>query len=196
MLRRKLRDMIAVSDAYRHPSLLRRLSRIYRNSIRLLPSSHPIYRYTCLMHVFRFAEHPDYIAIAHHGQGRVFAGADFAHWLVARGLLMPLRPEEARGGDLVFYFSDGRFKHAGMLIEGGRVVSKWGTGQLYEHDLYEIPDHYGDELRYFASLSCESAIEHFRWFAAEQGIPQTLLQPRRQAGRTPQISIAAMAQPD
>lgn len=196
MLRRKLREMIAVSDAYRHPSLLRRLSRIHRNSIRLLPSSHPIYRYTCLMHVFSFVEHSDYIGIAHHGQGHVFAGADFAHWLITRGLLLPLRPEEARDGDLVFYFCDGWFKHAGMLTGGGRVISKWGTGQLYEHDPYEVPDHYGDELRYFASLSCETAYEYFRWFAAEQGIPQTLLHPRRQAARAQHAPVAAVAQPD
>jgi hypothetical protein len=176
MLRRKLRDITAVTDAYRHPSLLRRVSRIYRNTIRLLPSSHPIYRYTCLMHVFRFAEHPDYIAIAHHGPGHVCAGADFAHWLIARGLLMPLRAEEARSGDLVFYFQDGSFRHAGMLTEDGRVVSKWGTGQLYEHGLYEVPDTYGDEIRYFASLSCDAAFEYFTWFAAEQGVPQHLLQ--------------------
>ncbi len=196
MLRRRLRDMIAVSDAYRHPSLLRRLSRIHRNSIRPLPSSHPIYRYTCLMHVFSFAEHPDYIAIAQHGQGRVYAGADFAHWLIARGLLMPLRSDDAQAGDLVFYFEDGQFKHAGMITGDGRVVSKWGSGQLYEHDLYEVPDSYGDDVRYFASLSCDAAFEYFTWFAAEHGIPQSLLHSGRQDVATSQAPVAAFAQQD
>jgi hypothetical protein len=196
MLRRKLREMIAVTDAYRHPSMLRRLSRIHRNSIRLLPSSHPIYRYTCLMHVFRFTEHPDYIPIAQHGSGRVFAGAEFAHWLISRGMLTPLRPEDARAGDLVFYFRDRRFTHAGMLTDKGRVVSKWGTGQLYEHELYEVPDTYGDEVRYFASLSCESAFEYFTWYAAELGIPRALLQAGRQGVKAPQVPVAAVAQPD
>lgn len=190
MLRRKLKEMIAVTDAYRHPSLLRRLSRVHRNSIRPCPSSYPIYRYTCLMHVFQFAEHPDYIAIARHGPGQVFAGADFAHWLITRGLLDPVCAEEAKAGDLVLYFCDGAFKHAGLLIDGGRVLSKWGTGQLYEHDLYEVPDNYGDEVRYFASLSCESAFEYFTWFAAEQGIPQPLLQVgRRVAAPSPAPAV-------
>lgn len=169
--------MIGVSDAFRHPSLLRRLSRIHRNSIRPLPSSHPIYRYTCLMHVFRFAEHAQYIAIARHDRGEVFAGSAFAHWLIARGLLQPLGAEDARAGDLVFYFHDGQFRHAGLLCDGGRVVSKWGTGHLYEHGLHEVPDHYGDDLRYFASLPCDTAFEYFTWFAAEQGVPQALLKP-------------------
>ncbi len=147
------------------------------------------------MHVFSFAEHADYISIARHGQGEVFAGVDFAHWLIERGLLQPLRADEARAGDLVFYFDDGRFRHAGMLTAGGRVVSKWGTGQLYEHGLYEVPDNYGDDLRYFGSLSCATAFEYFTWFAVERGVPNTLLQALSRDTR-PATSVSVTAHGD
>jgi hypothetical protein len=77
--------------------------------------SRPIHigRYTCVMHVFDFAEKKDYLAMAERGFNRVFAGGGFVHWLLDNGLLdtVGLSSEPA----LVLYFDDEeRFKHTGL----------------------------------------------------------------------------------
>jgi hypothetical protein len=123
------------------------------------------------MHVFDFAERPDYAAIATRGLGKIFAAADFAHWLLANNLLTEVTQADVREGDIVFYFSvDGRFKHAGRMLADGRIVSKWGIGHLYEHGIFEVPESYGNAVRFFRGLSYDEAFENFMRFAEEKDI--------------------------
>lgn len=171
MLRKRLEEMTHVHDVSRHPALIAALTRECPNTVTLLNSAHPVRRYTCLMYIFDFAEKPDYAAIATSGQGKIFAAGDFAHWLLANNLLVEVSQSDVREGDIVFYFSDaGRFKHAGRMLASGRVVSKWGTGHLYEHGVFEVPESYGAAARFFRGLSYEQAFEHFVRFAEEKGM--------------------------
>jgi hypothetical protein len=120
------------------------------------------------MHVFDFMEDKTYARIANWGLRRIFAGKDFATWLMSRQLLTHTSELEAKSGDVIFYFRDSSFTHAGLVSLQGRVTSKWGTGQLYDHDLFEIPESYGLEVRYFKRLDHDLAIGHFTQFATEQ----------------------------
>ena len=123
------------------------------------------------MHVFAFAEKEEYAAIAMRDGGRIFAASAFAHWLIDNGLLEEISQAEAQRSDLVFYFgADGRFKHAGLIAGDGRVISKWGVGHLYEHGLFEVPDSYGTEVRFFRALPYRVAYGYFRRFAEDNGI--------------------------
>jgi hypothetical protein len=170
-LRQQLEEMTYVDDVSRHPAVLAAVTCECPNSVALLDSAHPIRRYTCLMYVFDFAEKHEYAAIATHGLGRIYAAGAFAHWLLDRGLLVELTPVEVREGDLVFYFNnEGRFKHAGLCRTDGRVMSKWGIGHLYEHGVFEVPDSYGDKLRFFRKLSYDEAFGHFMRFAEDNGM--------------------------
>jgi len=135
------------------------------NSVRLLDSPYPIDQYTCLMHVFHFTDKPEYIHCAVRG---VYAGAEFAHWLLSRSELEEKPMPEADDGDLVFYFNGAEFKHVGIFLGSGRVLSKWGTGHLYEHDLFEVPDSYGNEVRAFAHMMPEDAYYLFILYAEEK----------------------------
>lgn len=175
MLRRRLREMSAIANVYRHPALLRRLSRYCPNSIRVLSSPWPVYRYNCLMYALHFAERPEYITIAGYGDGRAFAGADFAHWLLDRRYLLPSSSAPATEGDLVFYFNADRFRHAGIRRADGRIESKWGVGQLYEHGPFEVPDCYGDALCGYCRPTPAAAFAAFAEFAAAQGVPERVL---------------------
>lgn len=171
MLRKRLEEMTQVEDVTQHASLLMEISRIWPNTIAFLDSPCPLRRYTCAMHVFGFAEEPEYTAIAERGFNRVFAGRAFVHWLIENGLLVELSSSEANEGDLVIYFTDeGRFKHAGLICGEDRVVSKWGTGHLVDHGLLEVPESYGSLLRFFKKLPYAKAYEYFRRFATENGM--------------------------
>ena len=177
MLRKKLQTVIEVQDVAQHPVLLAEVTREFPNSIRITESSYPIDRYTCLMHVLNFTEKPEYIAIAAYGTGRIYAGTDFAHWLIERGLLAEVSQAEAKDGDLVFYFSEGTFKHVGLWRLNGRVLSKWGVGHLYDHGLFEVPTSYGTDVRFCNRLPYDDAYDLFRQFAEEIDIPFESAEP-------------------
>src|SRR5580704_11552849 len=141
MLRKKLQQMTEVDDVSRQPTLLASLTTEYPNTITVLDTPHAIRRYTCLMHVFDFAEKEEYAAIATRDGGRIFAASAFAHWLLDNGLLEEVSQADVQRGDLALYFdADGRFKHAGVSTGSTSIISKWGIGHLYEHGLLEVPD--------------------------------------------------------
>ena len=166
MLRKKLQTLTEVQDVAQHPALLAEVTRDCPNSVRITESPHPIKRYTCLMHVLDFTEKPEYIDFAGYRLDRVFAGADFAHWLIERGLLAEVSPADVQDGDLVFYFSsEGSFKHVGLRHSNGRVLSKWGVGHLYDHDLFEVPTSYGSDVRFYKRLPYEDAYHFLTQFA-------------------------------
>jgi hypothetical protein len=170
-MRKKLEAMTRVEDVSQHPALLHAISLEHPNTIKLLDSPHPIRRYTCLVHAFNFTEQPEYVLIAERGFNVVFAGRQFAQWMIDHGHLAEVDAKDASAGDLVFYFNaEGQFKHAGIMSNGNCVVSKWGTGHLYEHEILDVPESYGTQVRFFKSLQFEEAIKRFIDFARENGM--------------------------
>jgi hypothetical protein len=170
-LRERLEDMTRVDDVSQHPALLAALTRECPNTITLLDSIYPIRRYTCLMYVFDFAEKAEYAAIATYERGLIYAAGAFAHWLLDNGVLVEVIPCDAGDGDLIFYFGDDeRFKHAGLHLTNGRVHSKWGIGHLYQHGLFEVPESYGNKVRFFRMFSYDEAFGYFMRFAEDQGM--------------------------
>jgi hypothetical protein len=170
-LRQKLQAMTQVDDVSQHPALLDAVSRECPNTIKLLVSSHPVELYTCLVHALGFVNRPEYTAIAARGFNKVFAGRAFVQWLLDRSLLAEVAQVDARERDLVLYFNDvGQFQHAGLVAGDHRVVSKWGTGLLFEHGLFEVPESYGTSVRFFKNLPYDDACDHFMTFARENGM--------------------------
>jgi hypothetical protein len=116
-------------------------------------------------------EKPEYLEIACYGLGRVFAGASFAQWLIDHERMPEIRLSCVGRADVLFYFSKETFRHAGLHLDDNRVISKWGTGHLYEHKLFEVPESYGTEVRAFRRLTYDEAMDHFVDFARQNGIP-------------------------
>lgn len=166
-LRRALQVMVDEKVAVEQAGELRRLRRQIGHTIRIQASPHPIKRYSCLMHAFDFSEKQEYIEFALRD---VFAGAEFAHWMMNRGHLKPLSNQEAKRGDVIFYLSGDEFKHAGLLIKKNRVLSKWGTFHLCTHAIFEVPSSYGRKIRYFKHLPYQDAFGHFTDYAREKGL--------------------------
>jgi hypothetical protein len=170
-LRKRLQEMTEVTDVSRHSGLLTAMTQEIPNTIKLVASPYSVNRYTCLVHVFGFAEKTEYIEIARRGFNVGYASPDFAHWLIGKGFLSEIDPQDVQDGDLVFYFNvDGRFKHAGIMVSKERVLSKWGTGHLFEHALDEVPESYGAKTRFFKNLKYEEAFEHFKTYVRKKGM--------------------------
>jgi len=64
---------------------------------------------------------------------------------------MPRREVHKR--HVVLYLEHGRTTHLGRVVQGTRIVSKWGNNPIYQHDLCEVPASYGDEFELFEQPS-------------------------------------------
>jgi hypothetical protein len=74
-------------------------------------------------------------------------------WLTLPKLLGDIPESKLSKGRIVLYFSDGKMKHVGRIVQRTRVVSKWGKNPVYEHDLCEVPASFGDEFELFQQPS-------------------------------------------
>lgn len=171
MLRERLTAACDHVTPERNIELVAAVAQDFPHGIRPLPSAHDLFLYTCLVHSLRFTDTPEYLAISTLREHNVFAGAQFAQWLVNCGHLAEISPEDAPLESLVMYFDDaGAFKHVGLLRPGGRVESKWGQLGLFEHPLFEVPSNHGTNVRYFEPVPFRIAIKLFYDFAKQNGV--------------------------
>ena len=149
--------------AQRFSDLASRIS----HTIKVLPNPYgnavPLERSTCFMHVLGLAQCPSYIEIATRDP-ELFAGTEFMRFLLHEGVLRGVVGKDPTDGDIIIYFDGDRPEHAGFVFQG-RVRSKWGVGRFVEHDLWEVPIHYGDEYGYFEPVTTDAALEAFLNFA-------------------------------
>lgn len=170
-LRRKLEEMTeSGTEPSRHRGRLAEISSEFPNTIKPLELHLPEGGYTCGMYVFWFCEDEDYIEIAGLHVPNVYAGPAFFEWLIANRHVQGIEEAEAGEDDLVMYFDNGRWKHVGLLKPDNRVEFKWGLGLLYDHGQWEVPKNYGNEIRFFRSISPDEAIEHFVTYAKSRGV--------------------------
>ena len=174
-LRRTLQAMTEETDGARHPELLRKLSLEYPNTVTFLESPYPLHRYTCFVHAFGFTEEREYVSIAERGFNYVYASPEFAHWLIDQRLISEITEADLLPKDLAFYFStDSRIRHAAVFVGSDRFQSKWGLGYLFEHALFEVPDTYGESVRFYKHLPYPHGIKHFIAFAQYKGMNVTI----------------------
>jgi hypothetical protein len=121
-------------------------------------------KYNC--HSFALNVHANEIvrSLAENG---VFPNAAFVRHLIASRVLQEVQADEAGEGDIVVYFEGGEPRHSGKLVGDGRVASKWGTGNQYVHGLFEIPDSYGDFVRYFRDVDERAVAQSLREYAVQ-----------------------------
>jgi hypothetical protein len=121
---------------------------------------------TCLTYALGLFKDRTYRAVAGKSfRYQIFAGKTFVEWLLENGHLKEIGTPVA--GCLVLYFAEGIWKHAGTAAADRRVISQWGTFPVYEHEVFEVPARYGNQVRYFEMPSAERARELFLQFAKD-----------------------------
>jgi hypothetical protein len=162
---RKALDAPDGFDRCAHRQRTEKVRKIHANTVRyceLIDGS------TCLTHALGIYSSNIYRAIAGPTFGYdIFAGKQFVEWLL-RGHLKDLA--QSAPDCLVLYFNGNVWKHAGIALANGRVVSQWGTFPLYEHETFEVPARYGDKVRHFLKPSPKDALALFVDFAKSLGI--------------------------
>lgn len=134
------------------------------------PGIAPEWNYNCYSYAFGLADSDLHtrIAVADNAAGsyRYFASVEFAARLIQEGVLIDLPGPET--GCIAIYTvgPDGRAPHAGIATNTDpvRVKSKWGHGGFWEHGLLEVPQRYGDHIRYFEPITTAQAETAFLEF--------------------------------
>lgn len=78
--------------------------------------------------------------------------------------------EESDSEGVIIYFSN-EYKpiHAGRF-NNNRVLSKWGTGLVFNHEMFEAPISYGDNIRIYKFVDNPAMLDHFYGYAETKGI--------------------------
>ena len=167
MLRQKLNEIAENGNPSSHSRLIDALRAQHPHAIKALVHDTQ-YGFTCVMHALGIVDDQEYVRMALSCPSDVFASTEFVHFLIDGGYLIEKSPPEP--GLLIAYFDNGRVRHIGRMLSDSRVESKWGMGNLYEHELFEVPMSYGSDVRYFAPLPSDQAVKLFAKFALSKGI--------------------------
>jgi hypothetical protein len=145
--------------AREHPHSVRLARRRYRGKT----------QYTCFLYATGLLWSPKYIRIAGAAHAfrfgkhtPFFAGPIFIRQLLDSGVLAPILSGNAREGDIVIYMDGVAPKHGGKIANEGLIRSKWGDGgRLFDHDLWDVPLDYGEEVQYFRAITRADALGAF-----------------------------------
>ena len=119
--------------------------------------------FNCFEYALEIADHPEAIARIGTLYTSIFPNSEFMR-LLLETRLQPLPRSQVATGTLVLYLQGDTFRHAGR-VSADRIVSKWGTGHLWRHGLFEVPASYGDKVRFFRPLARGEAIAGFIAYA-------------------------------
>jgi len=87
--------------------------------------------------------------------------------------LSELPQKDAHDCGVVIYSDANEITHAGKL-KAGRVISKWGTGYLWEHDLSEVPAKYGHVVKFYCAVPKIVAEKAFVAYARQREGTETI----------------------
>lgn len=142
------------------------LRRSFGHSITLVERANADCRYTCFQHAFELQVIPSPIIDICEIYGRVYPSSHFVEFLL-ESRLQQVASADARDRDVVIWSDNDVVRHAGRFVEG-RIVSKWGTGHLWRHDLFEVPSAYGDTVIFCRPLTSADSLDAFVAFARRE----------------------------
>lgn len=86
--------------------------------------------------------------------------SDFMTILIEQRVLDLRSRDRVQEGDLLLYYSGSELKHSGVVVRG-RIRSKWGNGNMWEHLIGEVPLRYGDRVDPFNSPESQSVLRKY-----------------------------------
>lgn len=168
MLRTRLQEITDSNDVSSHEALIELARQSAPHTVEVLTRPNDNRRYNCVMFALGIETDPEYFAMAYRCPDDIHASTEFIKFLVDRGYLV--ERQSKRHGALIAYLDGGQFRHIGIVVEGGRIRSKWGIGHLYEHAPLETPASYGSTVRFFEPMEREAVLDAFFEFAEFHGV--------------------------
>jgi len=118
--------------------------------------------YNCFVYAFGLEKDREFLG----GQNPI--QKEFVRYLLSKGVLQAKDKPEA--GDLVFY--EDAFKaitHGGIMRSPAKVISKWMWGCTIEHDLWDVPSSFGDNV-FFCSPVESRMVRHIYQEYKDSGV--------------------------
>jgi hypothetical protein len=84
----------------------------------------------------------------------VLVNADVVLRLLAAGDM-----RESSAGEIAVYFEAGNPSHAGV-VTGDTITSKWGSGLVFQHAVFEVPSSYGEAVKRFNCPDRRAVLHH------------------------------------
>ncbi|MEY4440691.1 MAG: hypothetical protein RLY49_317 [Candidatus Parcubacteria bacterium] len=92
-----------------------------------------------------------------------FIYSNFFRKLIEDNVFKKVTKPEA--GDFILYRNEiaypGEITHSGIVGENDKIISKWAWGPIIRHNIFDVPESYGDNVEYFKGISGEFAINLF-----------------------------------
>ena len=171
-LREELQEL-AKLDAVKQLAQLELLREIYGHSVTSLTGAESGLQYNCVMYAMNVHEHGElYQLLVHLTYGTdknlgVVMDTNFLQMLIDDG---DLHKVTTTSNCLAVYSTSEKITHIGVVLSSGRVISKWGTAHLYEHEVLECPLSYGDDVDFYNSIDPEVCVDRFFDYAESKGV--------------------------
>ena len=163
MLRTRLTEITENGKPESHIDLIEGLRPQHPHSIVALTDVSSDLRYNCSMYAFGIEQNQEYVDLVMALPAHIHADTKFIEFLIDRGYLA--ETDKPSPGLVAVYLDNGQVRHIGRLVSEARVVSKWGLGHLYEHEVLEAPSSYGDKVRFFTPPLLGEVVALFRKYA-------------------------------
>jgi len=174
-LREELNKITSDNDIFTHAVKIETLCNQFGCSIRVLDEYDPRNNKTFNCFEYALGLHENVHISIRDSVWAYEAGinSQFMEYLMALGDLQEKDRSRMIDNDLVIYFLNSKIEHAGRW-DNGRVTSKWGSGLLYKHEIFDTPANYG-EPRYFEEIQPSVAKTRFLEYARGKGVPDAIL---------------------
>jgi len=124
------------------------------------------FKFNCFSYALDIINHP-VVEKMMKDHTSIFIGSEFMEYLI-QNKLQKIDFSNKREGDIIIYFSNNKPEHAGKIFSN-RIISKWGTGHMWEHEVLEIPLKYGDTYLTFKAISEKEALNCFLDYTRTKG---------------------------
>lgn len=164
-LRQKLEELTQTHDLERQLILMRDLQKAFNHKIalKIKVDNNDDKKYNCFMHALDVSHSEEIKSILQSNEDIIF-GTKFIQKLINSRILSP-----SQSGTIIVYFGDNKPIHAGKFSYANkRVISKWGKGHLWEHEIFEIPFTYGELFKLFNSITPQLVTKEFQEFASRE----------------------------
>jgi len=152
VLRQRLQNILTEEQSNVHETkivqLASRFPRAFIKPVHFSSQKHQVFN--CFMHVLNLVDRVEPNVFQQNDKTFGFLiNSSFFRKLYDADVVSKTSIEQLEPNDLVVYYNGQQKMHVGRYIAPNLVESKWGIGPLFRHGLWDVPESYGETLKYF-----------------------------------------------
>lgn len=120
-------------------------------------------KFNCFAYALCVNGEPEYLSLVEEHRSSVLVNSEFVKELIKDNLLSPVEQSDFDWADIILYYDGDKLTHAAMVAVPNKLLrSKWGTGCIYEHALWEVPASYGSTVKIARAPDPRKVIERLK----------------------------------